>query len=134
MKLLLDTHILLWALTDSPKLPQVARDAIATPANRLYYSAASVWEVALKHGKLPDTMLVTADDFAFYCAEAGYLELPLRECHVATLEQLGYPSGGTPHRDPFDHILIAQAKSEGMKLVTHDAKIAQYHEPCIWSV
>ena len=58
----------------------------------------------------------------------------MREGHVATLEQLGYPTGGTPHRDPFDHILIAQAKSEGMKLVTHDANIARYHEPCIWSV
>ncbi len=134
MKLLLDTHILLWALADDAKLPDVARRAILDTSNQLFFSTVSVWEVALKHGKQPDTLPVTGDEFATYCRQAGYQELPLRERHVAALEMLGYPSGGTPHRDPFDHILIAQTKAEGMRFVTHDSSIALYDDPCIWSV
>jgi PIN domain nuclease of toxin-antitoxin system len=134
MKLLLDTHILLWALADDPKLPLAARRAILDLSNQLFFSAVSVWEVALKHGKQPDTLLVRGGEFAECCRRAGYYELPLRDRHVAALEMLGYPSGGTPHRDPFDHILIAQAKAEGMRFVTHDSSIAQYDEPCVWSV
>lgn len=134
MKLLLDTHILLWALADDAKLPGVARRAILDVSNQLFFSAVSVWEIALKHGKQPDTLPVTGSEFVKYCQQAGYFEVPLRERHVVALEMLGYPSGGTPHRDPFDHILIAQAKAEGMRFVTHDSSIALYDEPCIWSV
>lgn len=134
MKLLLDTHILLWSIADDPKLPSAARRAVLDASNQLFFSAVSVWEVALKHGKQPDTLLVTGEEFAECCRQAGYFELALRARHVASLEMLGYPSGSTPHRDPFDHILIAQAKAEGMRLMTHDSSIALYDEPCIWSV
>ena len=133
MKLLLDTHMLLWALTDDPKLPATARMAVLDPSNQIFYSAVSVWEVALKHGKRPDALSVGGTEFAAFCEQAGYCELPLSQRHITMLERLAYPAGGTPHRDPFDPILIAQAQAEGMKLLTHDENMARYGASCIWS-
>lgn len=86
MKLLLDTHILLWMLTDNEKLPQKARSVLSSMDNDLYYSTASIWEIAIKHA------------------------------------------------DPFDRIMVAQAKSENMMFVTHDSLIPYYMETCIMPV
>jgi len=116
--LLLDTHVLLWWLSDDPQLGQVTRQAISDPRNQVFISAASAWEISIKKslGKLsaPDDMDSIVDD-------EGFDTLPISFFHG---EQAGMLPGH--HKDPFDRMLIAQAQSEGLVLVTGDEKIARY--------
>ena len=122
MRLLLDTHALLWWWTDDPQLSARARDAISDPANAVFVSAATAWELAPKHrlGKLGEAAeavsrfdeLVVADDFQ---------HVPINHYHC--LKAGGY---AVEHRDPFDRMLVAQAVSEPMHLLTHDATLARY--------
>ncbi|MDP6522796.1 MAG: type II toxin-antitoxin system VapC family toxin [Kiritimatiellia bacterium] len=121
MRVLLDTQIALWALTDSPRLSQEARSLILEPANDIYFSAASIWEIAIKHRLARHDMPVSGDEAANLCRSAGYIELPVTSIHAATTEALPLH-----HSDPFDRILVAQAKSEPMHLVTHDRMLPQY--------
>jgi PIN domain nuclease of toxin-antitoxin system len=117
-RLLLDTHVLLWWLSDDPQLGKSSRQAIANPRNQVYVSAASAWEISIKRsiGKLtaPDDMdaIVESEDFE---------KLPITLFH-------GDQAGLLPelHKDPFDRMLIAQAQSEGLVIVTNDEKIIQY--------
>ena len=117
-RLLLDTHALLWALTSPLRLNEYAREAIMDPANVVYVSAVSGWEIALKSnlGKLeaPDNLQAKA-------LESGFTLLNVTFSH-------GVQAGSLPlhHRDPFDRLLIAQAQAEGLLLVTRDARIRQY--------
>lgn len=117
MKLLLDTHILLWALADDPRLAPGRRQALEQ-AERLYVSAASIWEIAIKRalGKL----LIQGDP-AQVARDAGCLELPITWAHAKT-------AGALPahHADPFDRMLIAQAQAEGLTLITADRAFAAY--------
>ena len=117
-RLLLDTHVLLWWLSDDPLLGQTTRQVIADPRNDVYISTASTWEISIKKslGKLsaPDDMDNIIDD-------EGFDKLPITLFH-------GDQAGMLPehHKDPFDRMLIAQAQSEGLVVVTSDEKIARY--------
>lgn len=123
MRLLLDTHIALWAITDSPKLSAQARNLILSPENEIYVSAASVWEIAIKHSLGRHTIPISGEKARRHFADAGYLPLPITDQHAAAVETL--PS---IHADPFDRMLVAQALTEPLKLVTHDATVAGYSD------
>lgn len=131
MRALLDTHLLLWALADDPKLSAVARTIIADASNPIFYSTASVWEVSIKHALHPDRMLADAKGLIGFCRDAGFELLPIANRHVEVLETLVCPAGLPPHNDPFDRIMIAQAKADGLIFLTHDVRIAEYDESCV---
>ena len=134
MNLLLDTHILLWALTEDARLPAKAREMILDEKNAIYYSTVSVWEIAIKHANHPDNVEMTGKEFAEACRDAGYLPLEVRDRHVLSLETITRQEGAPPHHDPFDRMLIAQAKEENMSLVTHDGLLPYYNEKCVIAV
>lgn len=131
MKYLLDSHILIWALFDDEKLPHEAYDLINDPQNEIYYSVASIWEITIKHDKAPLKMPVSGRDLAFRGNQADMVELPILKQHAFELPGLRLRPESPPHNDPFDRILISQAKSEGMILITHDHLLAFYDEPCV---
>jgi PIN domain nuclease of toxin-antitoxin system len=118
VKILLDTHVLLWWLADDPQLGEPERDVIATPENLIAFSAASIWEIRIKQavGKLD-----LPADFADVLARQAFEPLAVTVAHAHALH-------GLPmlHRDPFDRLLIAQARVEGMTILTRDNVIAQY--------
>lgn len=121
MNLLLDTQIALWALTDSPRLSDKARTLLLNPDATLYFSAASVWEIAIKHRLARGDMPVSGADAASLFREAGYVELPVTAAHAAATEELpGH------HADPFDRLLVAQALREPLRLLTHDRQLLAY--------
>ena len=134
MNLLLDTHILLWALSDDEKLSDKARKMILAPENTVYYSVVSIWEISIKHAIHPDNVVFSGKEIMQYCRDAGYLALDLQERHIASLETLKRKETAKPHHDPFDRMLIAQAKSERMTFVTHDSLLPDYQEKCIYLV
>lgn len=128
MKLLLDTHTFLWLVEGSPSLSATARTALADPANLLYLSAASVWELAIKTA---NKKLALADPLAIFVHRwtAAY-QLPLLPIYAAHV--LAVAALPDHHRDPFDRILIAQALVETMTLVSADAKFTPYAVPILW--
>lgn len=131
MNILLDSHVLLWALTDDARLSQKARDHIMDPDNFIFYSAASVWELSVKHTLYPESVVFTAEELIRFCDEAGFDALDVSVEHVLLLDTLKRPEDAPRHKDPFDRILIAQAKAEGMLFLTHDALLLYYNEKCI---
>ena len=120
MKLLLDTHIILWALDDNPKLREQAKSLIMDASNDVYYSSASVWETTIKYMSKPDKIRLSGSKLSELCRKMGY--------------QLVFHNEHQVHNDPFDRIMIAQAKADGMKFVTHDSKIPFYNESCVIAV
>lgn len=134
MKLLLDTHIILWALDDNPKLPEQAKALIMDADNDIYYSSASMWETTIKYMSKPDRIRLSGSKLSELCRKMGYQMLPITDKHVGALETLVFHSGHQVHNDPFDRIMIAQAKADGMKFVTHDSKIPLYNESCVIAV
>lgn len=122
MRLLLDTHVAIWALVSPEVMPEAIRDLIADPSNDVHVSAASVWEIAIKHS----TARRGAPPFSGaqaieYFAQAGYTLLSVSPEHAAGVEALP-----PLHEDPFDRLLIAQALAEPLRLVSHDAMVAAY--------
>ena len=134
MRLLLDTHILIWALADDPKLPKEARKLILDENNLLYASVVSVWEVIIKRALHPNEMPYSGRDFFDACERAGFETLAVNAAHVLAVEGLRRGANAPPHKDPFDRLLIAQAKVEGMTLVTHDSLLSGYGAPCVLRV
>ena len=134
MKLLLDTHIILWALDDNPKLPKQARALIMDAQNDIYYSSASIWETTIKYMAKPDKIRISGSKLSDLCQEMGYQMLPIADNHVKALETLIYHSQNQVHNDPFDRIMLAQAKADGLKFVTHDSKMPFYEESCVMVV
>lgn len=126
MNLLLDTHVVLWAITDSPKLPQKARELIQSPKTAIWISAATVWEIAIKHALGRGDMPVSSQAAMRYFRESGYRLLPIEAEHVVAVEELV-----AHHQDPFDRILVAQALVEPMRLMTHDPMVALYSDTII---
>jgi PIN domain nuclease of toxin-antitoxin system len=124
VNLLLDTHIALWALTDDPRLSEEARELISVAGIRVFASVASMWEVASKRAIKPEKMPLSGVEFLHYCEQAGYASLPVRGKHVIALESLP-----DIHGDPFDRILIAQARAEALLFLTHDTMLGRYGEP-----
>ena len=120
MRLLLDTHILLWAVAGSASLKPAARQVIET-ADRVYVSAASIWEVAIKSrlGKID----VDLGQLVAAIESSGFEELPVRAVHA-----IGVAGLAPHHNDPFDRLLIAQAMAEPLHFLTADAVLAQYSE------
>lgn len=123
MNLLLDTHVALWAIVDSPALPAKARQVIESPQSSIWISAATVWEISIKHALGRGDMPVSGRDALRYFRESGYRFLPVEPGHTAAVEDLP-----AHHNDPFDRILIAQALTEPMRLLTHDAMMARYSD------
>jgi PIN domain nuclease of toxin-antitoxin system len=120
MRVLLDTHIALWAVTGSSRLPPKAETEILE-AEEVFVSAASLWEIAIKYalgkGDMPVSSVQALDAFK----EAGYLMLDIKPEHVIQVERLS-----PLHKDPFDRLLVAQAMVEPLILITHDAVVARY--------
>ena len=121
MKLLLDTHLLLWAAGEPHKLSAKARRLLADTNNELMFSAASLWEVAIKRGLGRADFQVDSRLFRRGLLDNGYLELPVFSGHAVAVDSLP-----PIHKDPFDRLLVAQSLVEGMALLTSDATVAQY--------
>jgi PIN domain nuclease of toxin-antitoxin system len=128
VRLLLDTHALIWWVMDDRSLSRQAEAAIEHPANDVFVSAASAWEVATKHriGKLPGVGPLAAD-FARVIADEGFVELPIS---VRDGEAAGRLPG--PHRDPFDRMLIAQAQAERLTLISNERLFDRYGVARLW--
>ena len=124
MKLLLDTHLLLWAAGSPEKLSPHARALIELSENELLFSAASLWEIAIKSGLARDDFAVDARLLRRGLLDNGYGELPIVSEHAVAIESLP-----PIHKDPFDRMLIAQATIEGISLLTADELVAQYPGP-----
>ncbi len=124
MKLLLDSHLLLWAAGSPDRLPEAARSLFEDPDNELLFSAASLWEIAIKRGLGRSDFQVDARVLRRGLLDNGYGELPVTSEHAVAIDAL--PS---IHRDPFDRILVAQAQVEGITLVTADETVAKYAGP-----
>lgn len=134
MKVLMDSHIVIWAISDDARFSREAREIITDRKNDVYYSAASVWEIAIKHIVHPDKVIVNAERMVEWCEETGFKQLPVVGRHTFLLKTLQRDQNAPPHSDPFDRILLAQAKAENMKFLTHDSLIPYYNEECIISV
>ena len=134
MNLLLDTHILIWAVNDDPALSEKARKMILDPENMIYYSTASIWEVSIKHAIHPDNVTFSGKELSEYCTEAGFQHINITEKHIFALDTLSRPENAPKHNDPFDRILVAQAKSENFLFLTHDSLIPYYEEKFIITV
>lgn len=123
MRLLLDTQVALWALTDDRRLTQKARVLILDAANEVFVSVATLWEIAIKHALGRGDMPVSAVRAAELFRHAGFTELPVLGTHAVAVEPLA-----PIHGDPFDRILVAQALTEPLRLVTHDKLLRQYSD------
>ena len=124
MKLLLDTHVLLWCLGDSTRLRAEVRRAIENPDNLVFASVVCAWEIEIKRqlGKLD-----VPDDLEDRLRSIRFAELPVRMAHVSQLRSLP-----PLHRDPFDRMLISQAIAHGLAIVTPDPSITQYPVRVVW--
>lgn len=123
MRLLLDTHALLWWLAGDERLGERARRVIAAPENDVYVSAASAWEIAMKAGL---GKVSAPHDLAEQLDASAFVALPVDVVHA--LEVQHQPEH---HRDPFDRLLVAQARLEGLTLVTADPRISRYDVPVL---
>lgn len=124
MRLLLDTHVLLWAAGSPERLSPSARALIEDPENDPHFSAASLWEVAIKSGLGRDDFRVDPRVLRRALLEHGYTELPITGAHAVAVDLLP-----PIHRDPFDRLLVAQAQIEAMTLLTADTTVADYPGP-----
>jgi PIN domain nuclease of toxin-antitoxin system len=124
MRLLLDTYIALWAVVDDPLLSSTARALIGDPANDICVSAASVWEIAIKHALArggPSDMPVSGAEALRHFQDSGYELVNISPADAAAVEILPML-----HADPFDRLLVAQALTVPFRLLTHDSRLARY--------
>lgn len=126
MKLLLDTHVLLWWVENSKKLPTKARTLLSDVNNVAYYSACSIWEIAIKLSTGTYDLLVDPAMLSAALNSGGFIELPILSAHAAKLPELP-----AHHRDPFDRMLIAQSLVEQLALVTHDKMLTNYSDTVV---
>ena len=124
MNLLLDTHVLLWAAYAPDRLSRAAQARLLDTRNTLWFSAVSIWEVAIKRGLGRADFTIDPGPLRAGLLQNDYTELPLESRHTLALATLP-----DHHADPFDRILIVQAAAEGMVLLTADAKVARYGGP-----
>jgi PIN domain nuclease of toxin-antitoxin system len=123
LNILLDTHIALWAIADSPRLSAAARELIMAPRSTIFVSTASIWEIGIKFALQRGDMPVSGQAALNYFRRAGYRILPIEAEHAVAVEELPLH-----HQDPFDRLLVAQALSEPLRLVTHDQQVARYSD------
>ncbi|NVN91889.1 MAG: type II toxin-antitoxin system VapC family toxin [Desulfuromonadales bacterium] len=126
MRLLLDTHVLLWAAGEPEKLSKTARSLLVDESNVLFFSSASIWEIVIKRGLGRDDFKVDPLRLRKMLVTNGYTEISVTSDHALAVD-------GLPllHKDPFDRILLAQARSEGFSLVTSDEQLMKYGEGII---
>ena len=122
MNILIDTHIALWSLYDSDRLSEKSISLLKDYTNTIYYSLASAWEIQIKNsiGKLP----LSAEEFIRDCDDMGFMALTIRKEHVIELANIPYLD--TNHKDHFDRMIISQAITDKLMLLTEDRKILQY--------
>lgn len=121
MRILLDTHLLLWAAASSKRLPHEARELMQDDSNDVYYSAASIWEIAIKSSLRRKDFCIDIPQLLATLPAMGLVELPITAAHAAGV------TGLPPiHRDPFDHLLVAQSVAEPLTLLTNDALLEPY--------
>ena len=124
MNLLLDTHLLIWAASTPEQLSSEALSLLQNPEHNLYFSAVNLWEISIKRGSGRQDFRVDPPLLHRGLIENGYTELVVKSFHCIALEQLP-----AIHNDPFDRMLVAQAVSEGMLLLTSDSVVAKYSGP-----
>ena len=124
MKLLLDTHLLLWAAGQPDRLTAEARELIQSSDHEVFFSAASIWEVVIKSGLGREDFKIDARVLRRGLLDNGYGELAIGSEHVVGIENLPMI-----HKDPFDRLLVAQAQVEGITLLTADVVVARYPGP-----
>jgi PIN domain nuclease of toxin-antitoxin system len=124
MKVLLDTHVLLWAALTPERLSPEVRSVLGDQATALFFSAASLWEIAIKQGLGRADFQVDARVLRRSLIDNGYSELPIGSDHAVAMDSLP-----PIHKDPFDRLLVAQATVEGITLLTSDRLVAQYPGP-----
>ncbi|MDE2155711.1 MAG: type II toxin-antitoxin system VapC family toxin [Xanthomonadaceae bacterium] len=124
MKLLLDTHLLLWAAEGLEHLPPDARALMSEPENELFFSVASLWEIVIRRGLGRDDFKVDPAVLRRSLLDNGYSELSILSEHAVAIDTLP-----PIHKDPFDRLLVAQAIVEGITLLTADARVAEYPGP-----
>jgi PIN domain nuclease of toxin-antitoxin system len=131
MKILIDTHIAIWAVLNDPKLPKRAKEMLLDLENEIFYSTASIWEITIKHMLHPEKIRMNGSILEKGCEDNGYIALPILNVHVSSLETLKRAPNSPRHNDPFDRIMVAQAKAENLMFLTHDSLIPYYEEPFI---
>ena len=135
MNILLDTHVIIWALTNDPQLTDKAKALIMNPENTVVISTVSLWEIAVKNQKAPRLCPYHEKEILDYCMKAGYLVMDIKAKHVLEIRGLRTKPGTVlTNQDPFDRMLIAQAKSEKHILLSHDRNFEYYGEDCIQAI
>lgn len=134
MQVLLDTHVALWATSDSNKLDDHIIKILQDTNNEVYYSVVSVWEIAIKHQINPANMPISEEEFVELCEGAGLMRLDIQPEHIFTIKTLNRDESEQRHNDPFDRLLLSQAKLENFIFMTHDSLIPGYNETCIMKI
>ncbi|HVC50909.1 MAG TPA: type II toxin-antitoxin system VapC family toxin [Stellaceae bacterium] len=124
MRLLLDTHVLVWTISDSRRLSVAARKLLGDPDNELLCSVVSLWELAIKYSLRPAEIILDPRLLRRELLDNGFIELDVTGEHAVAIGQLP-----PLHKDPFDRLLVAQSLVEGITLVTADPRVAQYPGP-----
>ncbi len=135
MNLLLDTHIALWAISGDSKLPEKAKELILDIDNNIFFSTVSVWEVMLKNNSPKNNLKLSPVDFVQYCEDSGYYPINISPNHIIEVSKLNTAKAEKAgHKDPFDRLLLAQARAENYSFITHDSMMTLYAEKCVISV
>ena len=134
MQILLDTHYLIWYLLNDARITDEIDEIISNPDNSIYYSTASLWEIDIKHKKHPDLVPYTSKEIADSCLEADIENLPIFNKHIYQLNDLKMHNKSYKHNDPFDLLLLAQAKRSGLNLITSDISFKYYNEKCLFLI
>ena len=129
MKLLPDTHMIIWVLTNDPHLPYAAREMISSSGNIVFFSVVSLWELAIKNQKNPEKCPYHEEDILQYCLDSGFEPMNILPSHILSVRSLKVrPDKTLSNLDPFDRLLIAQAKTENCVFLSHDRNLENYEE------
>ena len=135
MKILLDTHVIIWALTNDARLSEKAKALITAPENIICISTASLWEIAIKNQKAPEKCPYHEQEILHYCIQAGFEPLSILPGHILGIRTLKEKDGHyLSNYDPFDRLIIAQAKVENARVLSHDSNFNHYDEDCIIAI
>ena len=134
MKILIDTHIAIWAMTDRNKLPKEFLDKLKDLNNKIYVSIVSVWEVAIKNIKNNKKMPMTEKDFVDFCKGMDLEIMPVKLAHIMNLRNLKMKNENILHKDPFDRMMIAQCEHEDIEFWTRDENLKNYNYDKIYIV
>ena len=137
MKILLDTHVLLWALkganSNGDSFPDKISSILLNEDNEIYYSCINIFEIEIKRIAKPEIQLPSGEELVKFCKDVGFLHLPLRYEHTLQIKSLEKDKVAENHKDPFDWLLLSQAKFEKMTFITHDSILKHYLEDFIVS-